>query len=169
MGTSRGNGSQRTLNSLQQEKFQRLKSGLLGFLVPTLVSAGEWQGYMECEVDSFLRLLVCSKARMPKINPNTYSLRMLSIFCQAMAEGILPPFSLNYGRQGTTVNGMLSIPGTSVCHNTGNGCTLLDILEEDVDETYFLSAEQTLRLLNEIQVEGETEKFAGFPVLPLST
>ncbi len=169
VGTSHGNGSQRTLNSLQQEKFQRLKSGLLGFLVPTLVSAGEWQGYMEREVDSFLRLLVCSKARMPKINPNTYSLRMLSIFCQAMAEGILPPFSLNYGRQGTTVNGVLSTPGTSACRSTGNGCTLLDILEEDVDETYFLSVEQTLRLLNEIQVEEENGSFVGFPVLPLST
>ena len=51
----------------QQERFQKLKSGLSDFLVPTLVSADEWQGFMGREVDSFLRSLVSSKARLPKI------------------------------------------------------------------------------------------------------
>ena len=124
---------------------------------------------MEREADSFLKSLVCSKARVPKINPDTYSLRMLSIFCQAMAEGILPPFSLNYGRQGMAVNGVLSIPGISACRSTGSGCTLLDILEGEVDEGYFLSAAQTLRLLKEIQGEREMGSFADFPVPPSST
>jgi hypothetical protein len=145
------NGTQRTLNSLQQDRFQVLKSGLSAFLVPTLVSAEEWQGCMGREADSFLRLLACSKARVPKINPDTYSLRTLSIFCHAMGEEILPPFSLSYGRQGMAVNGVLSIPKTLVCHNTGSGSTLLDILEGEVDEGYFLSEGQTLRLLEEIQ------------------
>ena len=36
------NGMQRTLNGLQQDRFQVLKSGLSAFLVPTLVSAEEW-------------------------------------------------------------------------------------------------------------------------------
>ncbi len=49
------------------------------------------------------------------------------------------------------VNGVLSIPKTLVCHNTGSGSTLLDILEGEVDEGYFLSEGQTLRLLEEIQ------------------
>ena len=45
------------------------------------------------------------------------------------------------------MNGALSIPKTMASPSTGKGCTLLDILEEGVDEKYFLSAEQTLRLL----------------------
>ena len=48
-----------------------------------------------------------------------------------------------------TVNGVLSIPKTMASPSTGKECTLLDILEEEVDEKYFLSAEQTLRLLKD--------------------
>ncbi|GLC79373.1 hypothetical protein LBYZC6_14870 [Lacrimispora brassicae] len=103
---------------------------------------------MESEVDSFLRLLVCSKARLPKISPDTLSLRMLNILCQAKEAQLLPPFYLNYGKLGTTVNGRLSIPRSTAFPSTGSVCTLLDILEENVDEKYFLSAEQTLRLLS---------------------
>ena len=143
------NGTQRTLSRSEQEKFQKLKSGLLGFLVPTLVSAAEWQDFMEREVDFFLQLLVCSKARLPKINPDTLSLRMLNILCQAKKAQLLPPFSLNYGKQGMTQNGVLLIPKSSEFPSTGKGCTLLDILETDVPEKYFLSAEQTLRLLKD--------------------
>jgi hypothetical protein len=87
---------------------------------------------------------------------------MLSIFCHAMGEGILPPFSLSYGKQGMAVNGVLSIPKTSACHSTGSGSTLLDILEGEVDENYFLSEEQTLRLLREVQRERGKDS----PVVP---
>ena len=48
-----------------------------------------------------------------------------------------------------TVNGVLSIPKTMASPSTGKECTLLDILEEEVDEKYFLSAEQTRRLLKD--------------------
>jgi hypothetical protein len=145
---AKANGMPRTLNKSEQEKFQELKSGLLDFLVPTLVSQAEWQEFMESEVDSFLRLLVCSKARLPKISPDTLSLRMLNILCQAKEAQLLPPFYLSYGKLGTTVNGRLSIPKNTAFPSTGSACTLLDILEENVDEKYFLSAEQTLRLLS---------------------
>lgn len=145
----KASGMQRTLSSSQQENFQKLKSGLSDFLVPTLVSADEWQGFMGSEVDSFLRSLVSSKARFPKISPDTLSLRMLNILCLTREAGILPPFSLRYGRQGMTVNGVLSIPKTMASPSTGKECTLLDILEEEVDEKYFLSAEQTRCLLKD--------------------
>ncbi len=167
-GEHRVNGTQRTLNSLQQERFRKLKSGLLGFLVPTSVSAEEWQGCMEHEVDSFLRLLACSKARVPKINPDTFSLRTLRILCHAMQEEILPPFSLNYGRQGMTANGVLSIPKISVSRSTGSACTLLDILEKGADEKYFLSAEQTMRLLKDIQEGKDKDGSAVCPAPPSS-
>lgn len=98
----------------------------------------------------FLQSLACSKAQIPKINPASLSLRMLSICCQAREAGILPPFSLTYGKQGMMLNGSVSTQKISECHSTENECTLLDILEESVDEKYFLSADQTERLLKKL-------------------
>ncbi len=40
------------------------------------------------EVDSFLRSLVSSRARLPKISPDTLSLRMLNILCLTREAGI---------------------------------------------------------------------------------
>lgn len=147
---SRVNGLQRTLNCLQQERYQKLKSGLSDFLVRISPSQEKGPDLPENEVDSFLRLLACSKAQRPKISPESLSLRTLSIFCQAAEEGILPPFSLTYGKLGMTQNGSVSIQRISEYPRTGKECTLLDILEEDVDEKYFLSAEQTERMLKKL-------------------
>lgn len=147
---AKANGSPKTLSSSQQERFQELKSGLSAFLAQTFPCQESGQVLPESEVDYFLRLLVCSKARRPKIDPASLSLRMLSIFCQAREAGILPPFCLTYGKQGMTLNGSVSTVRTSVSPSTGSGCTLLDILEESVDEKYFLSAEQTQRLLKKL-------------------
>ena len=57
---------------------------------------------------------------------------------------------LTYGKQGMTLNGSVSTVRISESPSTGNECTLLDILEESVDEKYFLSAEQTQRLLKKL-------------------
>lgn len=70
--------------------------------------------------------------------------------CQAREAGILPPFCLTYGKQGMTLNGSVSTVRISESPSTGRECTLLDILEESVDEKYFLSAEQTQRLLKKL-------------------
>ena len=58
--------------------------------------------------------------------------------------------SLTYGKQGMMLNGSVSTQKISECHSTENECTLLDILEESVDEKYFLSADQTERLLKKL-------------------
>ena len=65
-------------------------------------------------------------------------------------RGILPQFCLTYGKQGMTLNGSVSTVRISESPSTGRECTLLDILEESVDEKYFLSAEQTQRLLKKL-------------------
>lgn len=153
--TAKANGTPKTLNKSEQEKFQKLKSGLLDFLALTFPSQDAWEGLEEAEADCFLQSLACSKARVPKIDPSSLSLRTLSIFCQASVAGHLPLFSLNYGKLGMTVNGRPSIQKTSSSPSTGSGCTLLDILEESVDEKYFLSAEQTQRLLSSLSVEAK--------------
>ena len=140
---------EQTSQSSQRMQFQKQISGVREALFRTSLLQGDAPEYTVSEVDSFLRSLVCSKARLPKISPDTLSLRMLNILCQAKEAQLLPPFSLNYGKQGMTVNGVLSIPKTLESPSTGKECTLLDILEADVPEKYFLSAEQTLRLLKD--------------------
>ena len=147
---ARASGSPKILNSLQQERFQELKSGLSDFLAQISPCQESGQVLPENEVDYFLQSLVCSKARLPKINPASLSLRTLSICCQAREAGILPPFCLTYGKQGMTLNGSVSTVRISESPSTGRECTLLDILEESVDEKYFLSAEQTQRLLKKL-------------------
>lgn len=56
-------------------------------------------------------------------------------------------YCLSWSKTGTTRNGRYSIVKTSECHRTGKGCSLSDVLEQNVDEKYFLSAQQTARIL----------------------
>ena len=51
------------------------------------------------------------------------------------------------GGMGTLANGSCSTQKTLAFPKTGKGCSLLDILETEVDEKYFLSAQQTERIL----------------------
>ena len=56
------------------------------------------------------------------------------------------PFSLHWTRSGTMQNGRLSIlPDTS--RKTGSAYSLWHILEDDVPAKYFLSREQTEKIL----------------------
>ena len=55
------------------------------------------------------------------------------------------------GGMGTMSNGKCLTQKTSEFHKTGSVCSLLDILEEQVDERYFLSEEQTARILAQVQ------------------
>lgn len=55
------------------------------------------------------------------------------------------------GGLGTVSNGSCSTQKISVFPKTGKGCSLLDILEEQVDERYFLSEEQTARILAQVK------------------
>ena len=52
-------------------------------------------------------------------------------------------------------NGKYLTRNFSECHRTGRGCSLSDILEIEVPQKYFLSKEQTERI---IFTESDTEK-----------
>lgn len=54
---------------------------------------------------------------------------------------------LEVGGTGILSNGTLSTAKTTVFPKTGSACSLSDILETSVDEKYFLSKEQTARIL----------------------
>ena len=147
--TCKGEWFAKDIKQLRAEEIPRAEIWTFGFPCTDISLAGKRKG-LAGEVDSFLRSLVSSKAQLPKIDPGGLSLRTLSIFCQAREAGILPPFYLRYGKQGMTWNGSVSTVKILESPKTESECTLLDILEESVAEKYFLSPEQTKRLLKEL-------------------
>jgi len=116
----------------------------------TFPSAGiNKQDSAENEADYFMKLLGSSRAKLPKINPDGFSLKMLRTSYQSMEDGILRRFCISYPKLGTTANGSLSIPSHTF-PKTESAFSLSDILERDVPERYFLSESQTQKLLSNL-------------------
>ena len=99
------------------------------------------------EADCFTKLCDCLPAVGKKIDPDGYSLKMLKIYLALETDLISRGCSLKWGGMGTLSSGSLSTQKTLVFPKTERGCSLLDILETEVDEKYFLSAHQTERIL----------------------
>lgn len=55
---------------------------------------------------------------------------------------------VKWPKEGTVSNGVCTIPKTTEYRKTENECILLDILEKDVTESYYLTPEKTPQLLN---------------------
>ena len=94
----------------------------------------------------FSELSALFKTSKKKIDPHIFSLRTLKTYLVLMEERTSLNFSLRWTKAGTMRNGRLSIlPITS--RRTGSGYSLLDILEDEVPSRYFLSKEQTEKIL----------------------
>ena len=80
-------------------------------------------------------------------NPNILYSRMLGVYF-LMTREELSRKSLKFSPTwGMTVSGNYLIVRTSESHRIGSECTLSDILEEQVDQKYFLSDERATKLL----------------------
>ena len=102
------------------------------------------------EVDSFLHSLTFSRAKVKKISPSGSSLRMLRDFYQVAEESIFSTISLNWTKQGTTLNGKCSILKITEFPKTENVSTLSDILEAEVDDKYYLSSQKAVAILSNL-------------------
>lgn len=60
------------------------------------------------------------------------------------------PLLVKWPKEGTLANGKFTTPKTMDSHKTGSASTLLDILEKQVEESYFLSQEKTMQLLSKL-------------------
>lgn len=128
-----------------------------GFPCTDISVAGKTKGFLmktehKQEADCFSKLYDCLLEQKKKTSLDGFSLRMLKIYYLLMAESASKgldssDFSLNWSKSGTCVNGNYSIPKISECPNTENVSSLSDILEENVDQKYFLSKEQADRIL----------------------
>ncbi len=138
------------IKQLTAGEIPRAEIWTFGFPCTDISLSGKRAGLAGERSGLFFTVAGLLKSTPAEDNPASLSLRTLSICCQAREAGILPPFCLTYGKQGMTLNGSVSTVRISESPSTGRECTLLDILEESVDEKYFLSAEQTQRLLKKL-------------------
>ena len=124
-------------------------SGQADSRVRTFLYLAGNEGLQASEVLSFLKSLDCSKARLPKIDPNGLSLKMLKICSPLIGDGTLRPFSIRWPKSAIISNTDCLIHASTAFRKTGNAATLslIDILEPRVDEKYFLSPQATARLL----------------------
>ena len=95
----------------------------------------------------FSELCTLSDSSKKKINPLTFSLRTLRICLVLMEDGISPDCSLKWMKGGMMLNGRCLTPKISECHKTEKGASLSDILEGEVQQKYFLSKEQTEKIV----------------------
>lgn len=60
------------------------------------------------------------------------------------------PLLVKWQKEGIVSNGRCTTPKTTDSHKIGSVSTLLDILEKQVEESYFLSQEKTMQLLSKL-------------------
>ena len=99
------------------------------------------------EADCFMKLCGCLPVLGKKIDLNGCSLKMLKIYLALETDLISSGCSLKWGGMGMIANGSCSTQKTLASPKTARGCSLSDILEVEVDEKYFLSPQQTEKIL----------------------
>lgn len=79
-----------------------------------------------------------------------FSWRMSPVCYRMTAAGRLIPSTPRLLKWGIISNGVCLTANTSESHNSGAGCTLSDILTEDVPDGYFLSEAAMRKILNNL-------------------
>ena len=143
------NGMARTSQKPSPPTCRESTSGQADSRVRTFLYLAGNEGLQASEALSFLKSLDSSKARLPKIDPNGLSLKMLKICSPLIEDGTLRPFSIRWPKSAIISNTDCLIHASTAFRKTGNASTLslIDILEPRVDEKYFLSPQATARLL----------------------
>ena len=140
-------GMQMTLGEYMQETFQEQTVGALDSPARTSPLPESSEEFKLIAQDSFSELCTLLGSSKKKRDLNGYSSRMLRICFQLMQDGTSPGFSVAWTRVGTMRNGKFSTLKNSEYHRTEKGYSLSDILEDEVDEKYYLSEEQTRKIL----------------------
>ena len=124
--------------------------GQEAFHAKTFLQRARAEGLQESEVRSFLKWLGSSRARLPKLDPNGWSLKMLKICFPFIEDGTLRSFSIRWPKSAIISSTDFSIQNSMACRKTGSVSilSLIDILEPEVDERYFLSQQAKENLLS---------------------
>jgi len=120
----------------------------------------------ENEADSMIqeaRSSLKSLGLLGKNNHAFYSLKTSRGYYLTTKDEHFIPSSPRLMNWGTTVNGKCLTARITESHKTGSECSLSDILEEQVDQKYFLSEKAQIKILSSLTVQntqiiGSTEK-----------
>ena len=145
--TEMANGTLPTLDECMQMTFLQQTVGASDSHARTSASQEDKKDFKGTAQACFSELCTFLDKSQKKRSPIPYSLRMLKICLVLMEDGISPGFSLKWTKAGTMQSGRFSTLNTSESHRTENVVLLSDVLEESVDQKYFLSKEQTERIV----------------------
>ena len=145
------NGTQMTFEQWMPTACPVQMFGASEHLVKTSVLLETEQDLTVTEVALSERCLELLKSSKKKIDPSGLSMKMLRECCRLIMGGISPVFLLKWNHLGTISNTSCSTQKISECHRTGSAYTLSDILEDMVDEKYFLSEEYMRRLIKSME------------------
>lgn len=141
------NGMQKMCEQSEQMRSQEQTAGALDSPAKTSVLQENSLDSQDIVAVCFSQLQNLLETRKKKIDPSTFSLRTLKAYL-VLIEGLtLPSFSLSWMKSGTMRNGSYVIPRTMESPRTGKGCLLLDILDDEAEEKYFLSREQMEKIV----------------------
>lgn len=140
------NGMRATSKELMQEIYQKPIAGVSER--PAKISAlpESEQDLTETDQALYEKFLDCWKNKKKKTDLNGLSMKMLRECFLLTEDSTIYQSSLSWTGLGTISNSRISIlPGLSL--KIGNAYTLSDILEDSVDEKYFLSREQMEKIV----------------------
>ena len=121
-----------------------------GFPCQDISVAGKQRGLVGERSGIYYNIIDLIKGKEESDKPHTFLLRTLRTCYQLIQASTLPAFCLKWTKRGMTVGGRCLIQKTSESPKTGNVCSLSQILEAEVDEKYYLSAEKTQQLLTNL-------------------
>lgn len=122
---------------------EQLKLFAEDFHAKLLVSQGKNKVLMTCEAISFLRFADLLKLSARGI----LSVKTSKDFCLMKTGELLGSSSPRWQNWGIASNGRYLTAKITASRKTGSVCSLSDILETEVAEKYFLSDEQTAKIL----------------------
>ena len=135
-----------TLQLSQTKLFDESEASTLSpedFLAKHLALLESEEDLKTQEVHSFLKSL----ASLGFSNPAIYCSKTSKVFSITPGGRLSQPSSIRWGNWGIGWNGRYLTAKISEYPKTENGCSLLDILEENPEEKYFLSQDQVDKLL----------------------
>ena len=142
-----------TLEMFAEESYQKPSCLWEDSLVRLLVWLEDEQG-CQLKTQEGLSALRCLES-FSKEESLICSLRMLKDSYLTTMEEVLESSSSPWMRWGMTVNGKCLTLQTLESHNTEKESFLLEILEGNPDQKYFLSEEKELKLLEKLEQESE--------------
>ena len=137
---------QMTLPGFERRTCQEPTAGVSASRARTSASQENRGDLEDSALACFFQLRTLLEDKRKKINPLTYSLKTLKIYLALTEGSILHGSSWSWTKSGMMRSGRFStLPMSSL--KAGKESLLLDILEDDVPEKYFLSEQIVKRLI----------------------